>query len=715
MSYVLLRRQDYKPTDIPMTIHGNLSTKELGDILWSYGDIVAFDYETRGPDVSAEDFNVRSIAVCDGKRCDVFDFNVLNYGAHWYLTGWLHTKKLVAHNFVFDGAVLAWEDDQKPIPSPYACTYGLFRQLATEGFFNQSWSLKTLMTDILGWDNANTDDLDKWLTDNKLGKADMWQAPGEILLPYNGLDAIATWQAYEYFQTVIKDLGDIGKNLWEYHTTEWRTLNRVLISLKLDGITFNQEHHEETVTQVRKEVEELYQAFISMPEVTPHIEDYKTIKRAKHKAELEASPPKIMWKKDGTASATQLNWHDKIAKAHELEVTFNLKSSQQLQWLLYERMFDAKVISRKKFKIKGLDGVWREVPIPKKHKSAGFPTDKKSRIAMGAVGKALSKYKKVAVELSKLEKMPALVRADGNIHPDLRSVGTVTGRLSGKSEDESASNKFNLQNITKTHRTFACFTAPVGEALCYSDFSSLEPRVTAFYSKDDTLYELYARGKPHDVYLYNAGNISLWRDEVRKHYDMDNPTKESVKAAKAALVDIRNISKVVTLAGTYGAFPETLRDNINLAGNNISIEEAQTIYNDYWASYSGVIDFTRKLERMYKKNGGWIINGRGRPLTIDRRMTKDILNRFVQSTGHDLLLRYVHYLVGFITERELPASPFVPDIHDCTIWSIREDLIEDLRQCYDDAYDALNKELQWDIQMAGTTKVGYTYADFLED
>jgi hypothetical protein len=118
---------------------------------------------------------------------------------------------------------------------------------------------------------------------------------------------------------------------------------------------------------------------------------------------------------------------------------------------------------------------------------------------------------------------------------------------------------------------------------------------------------------------------------------------------------------------------------------------------------------------MYEKNGGWIINGRGRPLTVAVTYSNDILNRFVQSTGHDITIRYVYLLTREILKRKLPARPFIPDLHDATLWSIRNDLVPDLTECYNEAYRLLNEELQWDIAITGDIKTGKSYNNFLEE
>lgn len=120
-----------------------------------------------------------------------------------------------------------------------------------------------------------------------------------------------------------------------------------------------------------------------------------------------------------------------------------------------------------------------------------------------------------------------LVSAQGRIHPNIKLTGAATGRLS--------MNNPNLQNVTV--RTALgrlmreCFVASPGHFFFEADFSSLEPRVGTWLSKDKDGTEMFQRGldyyKPIAARMFN-----LPIDQITK--------------------DIRNNSKSVALGVGYG-------------------------------------------------------------------------------------------------------------------------------------------------------------------
>ena len=186
MDYVLLKRQNLVVPDVVL-IDAPTDT-ELEEILSQYGDIVAFDWETsslsvhQGEAVCLGLSNGRlhvSIRWCDQAQLD-------------HLCAWLLTKKLVGWNSLFDSLWITKYSGQ--VPWPYRDAMVMFKSLANEGIAGQSWSLKTAMTDILGWPESNELELRAYM---KKHGCQMHEVPWPILGRYNALDAAATYQAYE--------------------------------------------------------------------------------------------------------------------------------------------------------------------------------------------------------------------------------------------------------------------------------------------------------------------------------------------------------------------------------------------------------------------------------------------------------------------------------------------------------------------------------------
>lgn len=91
-----------------------------------------------------------------------------------------------------------------------------------------------------------------------------------------------------------------------------------------------------------------------------------------------------------------------------------------------------------------------------------------------------------------IDKLPKCVcEKDKRLHAHFNQLGTATGRFSSSDP--------NLQNIpSKSKNIRLLFRAKDGYKLCGGDFSAQEPRLTAFYSNDETMIQAYKDGK--DLY-----------------------------------------------------------------------------------------------------------------------------------------------------------------------------------------------------------------------
>ena len=295
--------------------------------------------------------------------------------------------------------------------------------------------------------------------------------------------------------------------------------------------------------------------------------------------------------------------------------------------------------------------------------------------------------------------------------------------------------KINIQNLPKDRSFQECIHAEQGHKLVYLDFDSVEPTITAHYTQDEGLLSVYGPNakKPNCIYLRVGAGISLYKDDILKWYDPDNPTPEGVQNAKLHAAKTRQAVKPAYLGWQYGLGPRTLSSQTGLP-----MAECKQILEDINNTFKKVPEFNNHLKKEWRSNGGWekviweddidgnpkakleagapgyIINGRGRPLAIAPGKSKDCGSRFIQSTGHDLLLRYVYFINNLRKERGVNMRPAHVDLHDATIWMVTE---EDTARCvevFEDAKVMLNDLLNWDIKLTGDVKVGDNLGDFLE-
>ncbi|WP_338667572.1 DNA polymerase I [Pseudodesulfovibrio methanolicus] len=100
-----------------------------------------------------------------------------------------------------------------------------------------------------------------------------------------------------------------------------------------------------------------------------------------------------------------------------------------------------------------------------------------------------------------LEPLPKMVGDDGRLHTHFNQLATATGRLS--------SSQPNLQNIpirgVHGPRMRACFTAADGNRLAAADYSQVELRVLAHFSKDPALIDAFKHDE--DIHARTAALI----------------------------------------------------------------------------------------------------------------------------------------------------------------------------------------------------------------
>lgn len=271
------------------------------------------------------------------------------------------------------------------------------------------------------------------------------------------------------------------------------------------------------------------------------------------------------------------------------------------------------------------------------------------------------------------------------------------------------SNKINFQQIPKIKEFLECFEVDPNWIFVASDFAAIEPKVQTVFSQDSTMLEVYASGKPHDIYLYTAGR--MWPkhyDELDAVYNFQRPTKESVEEAKSKFKKLRKVAKTFHLASGYGAGVAKIRKTLLIEGMNYSFEECKEMHTNYWKAFRGIKDWNEELKLERQQNNGYIRNGMGRPMWIPEDMQKDLVSRFTQSTAHDCLLIFIEKLWRKRQEQGLENVwyPVVSDFHDETIWSCKEELLPQITEIFKECYKELNEELKWSVEISGEVVSG---------
>ncbi len=177
---------------------------------------------------------------------------------------------------------------------------------------------------------------------------------------------------------------------------------------------------------------------------------------------------------------------------------FNIRSSQQLQQILFETL---------------------KLPKAGKTKGGALSTSQEALEKLAdkhPIIDTIQEYRKLEkMRSTYLEPFPQLVDANGRVHTCFNQLATATGRLSSSNP--------NLQNIPVRgplgSRMRSCFIASPGKLLVSADYSQIELRVLAHLSQDPALLEAFRKGE--DIHrstaslLFEKAQADITPDERR--------------------------------------------------------------------------------------------------------------------------------------------------------------------------------------------------------
>jgi DNA polymerase-1 len=265
----------------------------------------------------------------------------------------------------------------------------------------------------------------------------------------------------------------------------------------------------------------------------------------------------------------------------------------------------------------------------------------------------LSKLKSTYVDA-----LPALLNfTSGRLHTTFGQTGTATGRLSSANP--------NLQNIpvrTELGREIrAAFTAEPGHVLLAADYSQIELRLLAHFSKDPLLVEAYRRGD-----------------------DIHTLTASQVFGVPPLMVtsDHRRQAKVVNFGIVYGLSAFGLSQQLGIEPG-----EAQQFIDAYFEKYGGVREFRdQTLERVRRDQYVKTLFGRIRPIpdinsknfNLRGFAERTAVNTPLQGTAADLIKIAMIRIDAALSEQTL-KSRMTLQVHDELVFEVPEAEIEVMR------------------------------------
>jgi len=338
---------------------------------------------------------------------------------------------------------------------------------------------------------------------------------------------------------------------------------------------------------------------------------------------------------------TQLN---KLTKDIYTEVgqEFNINSTQQLSKILFE-----------------------DLKLPRQGKTAkktGYSTDVKvlEELAKGhPLPKLVLEYRQLSkLKSTYVDAIPALVNDEtGRVHTSFNQTIAATGRLSSTDP--------NLQNIpvrTEIGRQIRKAFIPRDKnyRLLVADYSQVELRILAHFSKDKTLIEAFKSGQ--DIHARTASEVY--------GVDMKDITPEMRRAAKTA-----NFA-VIYGVSAYGLSQQT----------ELDLGESKQFIETYMARYPGIKKYMDSTIETARKDGyvktlfhriRYLPEINAKNYQIRQFAERTAINTPIQGTAADMIK------VAMINIHKKMAglkSKMLLQVHDELVFDAHKDELEELKK-----------------------------------
>lgn len=583
-------------------------------------DFIAFDTETDGVDKESRVIGYSVCAEVDEgfyvitRQWDVVQQKLIELDALKHTPAFFQSligKNLIAHNAIFDCQMILNNFNVNLIESIHTDTMVLGHLLNE----NRSNGLKERAIELYGEDSTAEQAAMKASVAKNGGVLtkilyELYKADSELIAHYGAKDAILT---LKLFYNDVPLLYEQGLDKFFYEDESMPLLRTATYDLNTTGLRVDPERLQNLKAELEADCIEA-KAFIEK-EIHPYVKD----------------------KYPGDKKTNK----------------FNIGAGQQLSWLLFIRLNNDYTVLTKVGKevCKALNlklpyspaarrafiqvcesrknQVWKpghtDVKTGKivKPKKIGNPwayiTCDKTSLAKSAkkykwVEKLLEYKKNLKLLNTYVEGIQERMRYN-IIRPAFLQIGTTSGRYSSKNP--------NFQNLPRDDkRVKSCIVARKGKIFVGADYSQLEPRVFASFSKDTRLLKCFENGDDFysviGVEVFGKHGCSLKKDE---------------KGSFAELYpELRAISKTIALSATYGTTAHKMAPAIGK-----SIEECQQILDSYFDNFPDVHNLMMSTHEQAKAEGV-VYNLYGRP----RRMPEaKLISKLFGKVAHsDLPYEY---------------------------------------------------------------------------
>ncbi len=342
-----------------------------------------------------------------------------------------------------------------------------------------------------------------------------------------------------------------------------------------------------------------------------------------------------------------------VREIHSLAGTeFNINSPQQLGEILFEKL---------------------KLPHGRKTKT-GYSTDVKVLEKLANYhplpGLVMSHRNLAKLKNTYVDKLSTIIHPQtGRIHTSFNQTVTATGRLSSSNP--------NLQNIPvrtrEGQRIREAFVAGPGNLFLAGDYSQIDLRVLAHYSRDKALIDAFNNNQ--DIHSRTAAEIFFVSPMLI--------TKE-----------MRRVAKTINFGIVYGMSSFGLADQLNL-----SRKEAQTFIDRYFAHYTGVREFMTSIIKQAHQDGfvTTLLNRRRvlPELNSPNRNRREFaeraaINTPIQGTAADIIKLAMLKVDKLLKQSGLQAKMLL-QIHDELVFEVPENELQQTEQLVKEAMESVIK------------------------
>lgn len=632
------------------------------------------DVETYGTD--PKNGKLLGVSLCSLRDMKPFYISLQSYDYHtstWTKDGlhdpnmdclleWVSSGQLIGHNYAYDKN---WIDSVLGIESRWHACTRLMWHMASAPTGPRPYGLKDAQVEVLGWDKRGDVELEEQVRarGGRLKNGDHYLADVDLLAKYACKDAQATAELYNHL-----------KPFFDKHDYWWMLEKMVQYSWLLQ---------KNTTAGI----------LVDVPALETQIETLRNTKEAYCSTFMELASPHIarmerMLLEDRLAKYQMPAARERMLSTWEKQPKFKLSSDKDKRELFYDSIGLPIVVETAGGKgSTGVDAIIASVLNSK-------------REDLIPLVEAYEQYEKAETLLNSFALPWRGSILNERLHPRFNPCGTVSYRLSGFKP-------YLLNAPFDEKELMSCLRCDEGWEGVHADFASVEPCVTAHYSQDPNLLKVF-RDNRGDIYLDLA--LSLFPGDRALHEGY-KPTESVSKEVKEKFNKQRKIAKVIQLAVQYTGTKYTISKNLSQAGHPTSLAEADLLVKAYWKHFYKVAVMNEALFRKYEATG-ILRNVVGRiirvPSTISIRRKdgsiwekpqryKDLPNRFIQSSAHDLLSMWVLKIAQSVRLKGLHAKAVILDCHDSTSWQAPKEEVKALEEIFKETLTELNSEVKMTV------------------